>query len=752
MSETVIGQMLVASLHQAISELLPDRLDFYESWINSRRMRSRRVTLGAMRAVFSFLRREDGVYDAVMMRAGELTAQWTVDGLSPLKRAWLRRLPWRLRSRAACRLARQIATQTWHQTSATIRWSKGRGLFVLQPSLFCDVRSASATALCLYYASVARGLAHALDVEMDVAVEQCHARGDEHCAVTLEATRARSTVPSIVAFLVWAMVLAPFAVAAQTAPPMALSRERLMVMPFENATRDPRLSWLGEAAAILLTDGLKSQGIDAMVRDERIHAFERLQVPPVAALSRATIVRVGQLVGATELVVGTVTSEGDVLTFSARRLRLSQGRLDAPVVARGRLADLMATMTRLSVGMSPAPATPGAPGTPGTPGGDRSAPVAPPLTAVEAYVRGLLAQTPAAQVRFFHTALQAAPVYDAVRIGLWHAHTTIGEHRAALEAVRAVPESSPVAVEARFLASVSRVHVGEYAEAYRLLMGLRERAPAAIIQNNLGVVRLRATSLPADAGRAATYFSAARAVDPLDADYVFNLGYASWLDGDPPAAASWLHEAVRLNPGDGGAHALLATVLQAAGQSAEAARELALAQRLSAAYDTLDLKTAAAAPTRGLERLKEAVEPPRAERVDAVVEMIGQRDQRDMAAFYLDRGRRFVEQDNDREAEPELRRALYLAPYDAEANLLVGRVCLRSARVKDAIEAFKISLWSQETAAAHVALGEAYLDAKSPDLARSEAERALALEPASASAQQLLDRLKRMPGDSRSAL
>jgi tetratricopeptide (TPR) repeat protein len=95
-----------------------------------------------------------------------------------------------------------------------------------------------------------------------------------------------------------------------------------------------------------------------------------------------------------------------------------------------------------------------------------------------------------------------------------------------------------------------------------------------------------------------------------------------------------------------------------------------------------------------------------------------------------------------------LKRALYLAPYDAEANLLAGRICLRTGRLREAIEAFKISLWSQETVAAHLALAEGYLEARSLDLARSEAERALALDPASTQAQQWLERLKRDPGPS----
>jgi len=99
------------------------------------------------------------------------------------------------------------------------------------------------------------------------------------------------------------------------------------------------------------------------------------------------------------------------------------------------------------------------------------------------------------------------------------------------------------------------------------------------------------------------------------------------------------------------------------------------------------------------------------------------------------------ERENDREATAELNRALYLSPYLAEAHLLLGRILLRNGRAHEAIDAFQISLWSAETAAAHAALGEAYLQEKDPTRARAEADRALAIDPALAEAQVLVARL-----------
>jgi tetratricopeptide (TPR) repeat protein len=142
---------------------------------------------------------------------------------------------------------------------------------------------------------------------------------------------------------------------------------------------------------------------------------------------------------------------------------------------------------------------------------------------------------------------------------------------------------------------------------------------------------------------------------------------------------------------------------------------------------------------RELERIKGDVELPHAPN-GATLAGGGQRDQRELAQFYLERGRRLFDQERDRDALEDLNRALFLSPYQAEAHLLAGRVYLRGGRVHEAIDALKISVWSAETAEAHVVLAQAYLEAKEIAPARAEAERALALDPSSAEAKRALDK------------
>src|SRR6476659_2734045 len=97
MPEARIGRLLAASLHQAIVEVLPDRLDFYEYWLGGEGVRDNHFDLAQTVAVFGFLRTEGEAYDRVMARA----AEWSRSDVPALKRLLIGRLPRAIRARAA---------------------------------------------------------------------------------------------------------------------------------------------------------------------------------------------------------------------------------------------------------------------------------------------------------------------------------------------------------------------------------------------------------------------------------------------------------------------------------------------------------------------------------------------------------------------------------------------------------------------------------------------------------------------------
>lgn len=504
----------------------------------------------------------------------------------------------------------------------------------------------------------------------------------------------------------------------------------VIVLPFDNPAQDPRLAWLREGAAVLLTDLLAAGGEPVIEREERLRAFDRLQVPITAGLSRALSIKVGQTVAAGAVVIGTVELAGDQLIARGRVVRLDTGRLLPEQQASGAPADLFTVFSRLAFLVSGSTGAPPAPT-------DR---LPPSPQVFELYIKGLLAETPAAAIPLLQQALKAAPQFDAARLAMWDLHTEASEHQAALDALAGIRAGSRYARDSRFMRALSLISLQRFDDALKTLRALQDEARSAAVANAIGVVELRRTATP-QPGRATYYFSQASEIDPADGDLFFNLGYAYWLDRDPRATIYWLREAVRRNPGDGDAHFILGVALHQTGAAAEAARERELAARLSSKYADWEARATAGDPVpRGLERLADELAPS-AGRVDTILTSAGQRDQEALAAFHLDAGRRAFQREADREAIQELRRALFLSPYLAEAHLMLGRLHLRGGRAAEAVEALKIALWSDETVAAHVALAEAYLQAQDTAAARAEIDRALALDPKSADALALKARI-----------
>ena len=105
MREAGIGRVLVASLHQAIADLLPTRLGFYENWLNAEGLREGTIGLAPLFAVLSFLRQEGDEYNRITARAGEYAAEWTAVSMSPVHRALVKAAPAWLRSRLLLRMA-----------------------------------------------------------------------------------------------------------------------------------------------------------------------------------------------------------------------------------------------------------------------------------------------------------------------------------------------------------------------------------------------------------------------------------------------------------------------------------------------------------------------------------------------------------------------------------------------------------------------------------------------------------------------
>ena len=65
-------------------------------------------------------------------------------------------------------------------------------------------------------------------------------------------------------------LVAPAFARAQTA-----AGSRILVVPFENVQREPKLYWLSEASAMLLADELRIRGLAPIPRDDPVTSTAR---------------------------------------------------------------------------------------------------------------------------------------------------------------------------------------------------------------------------------------------------------------------------------------------------------------------------------------------------------------------------------------------------------------------------------------------------------------------------------------------
>ena len=324
--------------------------------------------------------------------------------------------------------------------------------------------------------------------------------------------------------------------AADSAPPRAAPDPRHAVR--EHAARRADGAGSAKRPRCSLADDLNALGSPAVTRDERLQAFERLQVPRAAALTDATVIRIGQLIGAAQVVVGSLQLEGDTLVVHARSIgarhrprgrRRHRSRSDAGPLRHLRSAS------------------------PGASVRDRSADAAatphPPLPAFEQYIKGLLAETPATAINYLNAALGLQPDFDRARLALWDVQTDQGEHDRALEAVKPVTAASPWFRRARFCAGLSQLALNKNDDAFATFKGLHDGGATAPVLNNLGVVQLRRGSTP-QTGQPTYYFNEAAEVDPdrfglLLQPRVRLLDAARYAGGDLLAARSGAAESGR---------------------------------------------------------------------------------------------------------------------------------------------------------------------------------------------------------------
>ncbi len=534
---------------------------------------------------------------------------------------------------------------------------------------------------------------------------------------------------------------------ASPAPQAANPQRIFVVLPFENASGSAKLDWLGEGLEELTIQRLSAAGEQVFSHAGRVAELERYGLPATSKYSRATMVRLAEDLDADFVLFGRFSANGNSLTVEMQALNLNPMSLRPSLRETGPLDSLMELQERLlwralSANVKNYPLkldefT------------RRQRPLR--LDAFEQYARGLLASDDDAKLRQLHEAAKLEPDWPDPQFALGEAYYSRKDYSSALAWFFKVPKTHLRYVEALFFSGVCRLQLNQAdraEEVFNSLFEILRNSPAAgadlpEILNNLAVARWRQGKV----AEAQADLRHAAELELGEDDYLFNLGLVDLQNKDAAGAVDAFRDASEREPDSGEDRAMLILALEKAGRKPEEDQEREAAKEAFGPNGlppvTWDAKNETALK---LARIKTELDVTSVRGEVQSFETAGSTTDSGMAgdtpAARLRRGRQELAAGHVDLAEREFRAVLDADPANAAAHRGLGEIDRRQGRLDDAAKEFQASLETRDSAEVRTMLAKIYLEQKKPDLARSEAEKALQVAPNYTEAKQLLDHLQ----------
>jgi tetratricopeptide (TPR) repeat protein len=345
------------------------------------------------------------------------------------------------------------------------------------------------------------------------------------------------------------------------------------------------VDWIGESIAETLRAAFSTRGVLTLERDRITEAHRRLQLRERSELTEASILKLGEVLDAEQIVHGTFTfipapagaaaaaaSKG-MLKIQARVSDRRRLRQSAIFIETGALEDLATLESHLAwraltvIAPARAPAE----------SEFRSLRAPVPLDVLESYIRGLLAPAPEQKEKYFTQAARLDPDFSPPAFELGKIHFERKEYREAAQWLEHVGPAESHYRDASFFLGFARYQAGDFEGAQKAFQMISEKVPISAVLNNLGAAQSRQ-----NLAQAAETFRRALEQDPSDPDYHFNLGYALFKKGDFADAADRFREVLDRDPGDQMATLLLGRCLKKQGLRASKGESAASDARLQA--------------------------------------------------------------------------------------------------------------------------------------------------------------------------
>ncbi len=363
----------------------------------------------------------------------------------------------------------------------------------------------------------------------------------------------------------------------------------LLILPFQNNSSYEDLNWIGTSIAETLYTELGSNGQIVLDRAKLLEGFHRLTLRSDARFTKATIIKLGQTLGADYVIYGDY---GIRLTAGETKLRKSDISITSHLIdlrkfREGEVASEsgnLAELSRMEEHLSFVYAS-----TLHPEGGYKVEQFTTPdklirLDAKESYIRGLISTSSDQKIKWFEQASALNRAYASPAFELGKLYLQRKDFRQASEWLSRVPPSHPSYLEARFKLGLAAYGAADYRGAASYFKEVSQTIPLSEVYNNLGAAENRMNQ-----AAAIEDFRRAADADRADATYSFNLGLALYKAGRYDEATDHLKTAVERVPEDREANSLLARAEQREPYAAANGRQAGV-ERIKENFDETTFK------------------------------------------------------------------------------------------------------------------------------------------------------------------
>lgn len=331
----------------------------------------------------------------------------------------------------------------------------------------------------------------------------------------------------------------------------------VLVLQFHNSSQFSDLNWVGESASETLRGEFSNANQIVFDRDSLSKAMQRLSLRPGADFTKATLIRLGQALGADYVCYGSYEATlppGDSqlkdssIRLVAHYLDLRKLHEGPDLSEAGKLSDL----SRLEEHLAWQSLKYLAPGANWAVEDFLSPKKFTRLDAEESYIRGLLSSNNEQQQKWFLQAVVLDPHFISPAFELGKLLLGRKDYRQALQWLGRVPATDSRYADARFKMGLSAYELGDYNASAGYFRDVLKQFPMNEVYNNLG-----AAESQLNLSAAADDFKHALDGDPNDPVYLFNLGAALLRVNSFDEAARRLQAVVDRDADDNEAQALL---------------------------------------------------------------------------------------------------------------------------------------------------------------------------------------------------